>query len=47
MSWPLWAQLVGMLAVCFGVGMLLGVAWSLIVGGLAVAGAGAMGEAAE
>lgn len=38
-------QVVGAVVICFGVGMLAGVAWALIFGGGAAVAAGAMNEA--
>lgn len=44
-EWPLIAQVIGSLVACFGVGMLVGLAWALIVGGVATVAAGALVEA--
>lgn len=37
-------QVVGLLAICFGVGMLAGAAWALIVGGGGAIVGGALNE---
>jgi hypothetical protein len=40
-------QVVGFVAICFGVGALAGTAWALISGGIAAVVLGAENEAAE
>lgn len=43
-AWPVWLQVVGGLAICFGVGFLAGFAWGLITLGVEAVACGTMAE---
>jgi hypothetical protein len=44
-TWPSLLQVAGLVAVCFGVGMLAGLAWALVAGGASAVVVGAANEA--
>ncbi len=44
-SWPLALQVLGLVAICWGVGMLVGFAWALISSGVAAVVVGVANEA--